>query len=468
MDNRGISAIVATVLIILITVAAVAILWGVILPMLNEVDISNEKVISIDTSGGYTLYDETQKIACVQVKRESSLALEGLRVLFNIEGNSFYSLIAKGDVPELNQKKTYCFSLSNFGRPSSVTVVALPEDKSVAVTSKVSVNELNVQALGSIVGDEGSPSQLRYLDGDSGILTGCAVLNVSGKTYRLANDVTTTGTCFNITANNIVLDGNGFKIIGGEVENTQGVYAKERNNLTIKNFKNITLFGSSMGTGSNIDQSGIIFEGTSNSLIKNINLYSNGYFGIYMRSGYNNTLDGITSGLHEETEIRLSQSSYNFLNNITITPSLDLGYDGIQVMTYSNNNLLENINVTSKGRGINIVDSGFNNLTNITLNQNYYGLYLFSSHNNSLKNINASSTNYIGVYFAGSSNNSLLDVVSTFNQGYGIQLLIGSSNNKFLNNSFCGNTNLCNSGGGINLGNNKCSGTLCGFACTVC
>ena len=35
MKKRGISAVVATVLIILITIAAVAIVWGVVVPMIQ-------------------------------------------------------------------------------------------------------------------------------------------------------------------------------------------------------------------------------------------------------------------------------------------------------------------------------------------------------------------------------------------------------------------------------------------------
>ena len=63
MKKRGISAIVATVLIILIVVAGMGIIWSVILPTITSVDIEPSKqAISIDTQGGYTVYDgeETQ------------------------------------------------------------------------------------------------------------------------------------------------------------------------------------------------------------------------------------------------------------------------------------------------------------------------------------------------------------------------------------------------------------------------
>lgn len=153
MNKSGISAIVATVLIILITVAAVAILWGAIFPLVHDLSKvkTSESAVSIVTAGGYTLYDDVQKIACVQVVKQTSEDLEGLKVLFSIAGNSQFSVINRSDVPEMNQKRTYCFNLTNFGKPETVTVVSLPEAKSVAVSSVIKVESLSEVALNSIV-----------------------------------------------------------------------------------------------------------------------------------------------------------------------------------------------------------------------------------------------------------------------------------------------------------------------------
>ena len=59
MNKRGVSAVVATVLIILITVASVTIFWGAIIPMTKgNLDFSSlEGKVSVLTSGGYTYYD---------------------------------------------------------------------------------------------------------------------------------------------------------------------------------------------------------------------------------------------------------------------------------------------------------------------------------------------------------------------------------------------------------------------------
>jgi len=56
----------------------------------------------------------------------------------------------------------------------------------------------------------------------SGIISlyDCGVLNVEGGIYELQNDVSSSETCFAITANNITLDLNGYNIIGDSV----GIY----------------------------------------------------------------------------------------------------------------------------------------------------------------------------------------------------------------------------------------------------
>jgi hypothetical protein len=195
--KKGISAIVATVLIILISIVGVGIIWKGILPIFEDSSIqSSENAISIDTAGGYTLYDDTQKIACVQVRRESSKDIKGLRVVFSVEGNSYSGQISEGDVPGLNQKKTYCFSLKNFGKPTTVTVVPLPETSGGAVSSGILVSALTAEALTSIVGDSdsegGSASQLRQMDGvnkyyyDS---DGDGYGNSSNSSYFMASNV---------------------------------------------------------------------------------------------------------------------------------------------------------------------------------------------------------------------------------------------------------------------------------------
>lgn len=132
--RRGLSAIVASVLMVLIVVVAVGVVWGVLIPLLDVDIASSQNAVSIDTSGGYTLYDAEQKLACVNIKKDLDVEIEGFKILFFFEGDSHEATISEqDDLPDFNQKKTYCFNLSNYEiSPSRVSVVTLPEDNFVS------------------------------------------------------------------------------------------------------------------------------------------------------------------------------------------------------------------------------------------------------------------------------------------------------------------------------------------------
>jgi len=124
VNKRGISAIVATVLIILITVAAVTIIWVAIIPMIQErFGFEDPKVrLDVSTSGGYTVYDNDTKQILIQVKRGADEAeLSGIKITLNFEGESYYEIVEPA--PDPNQQMTYDFDLSDYdGPPTSVSI----------------------------------------------------------------------------------------------------------------------------------------------------------------------------------------------------------------------------------------------------------------------------------------------------------------------------------------------------------
>ena len=84
-NKKAVSAIVATVLLILITVAAVGIIWGAIMPMLNKATELGQACmqarLTIDTTSGYTCYDESKKQASVMITRGAEeFELAGMQV----------------------------------------------------------------------------------------------------------------------------------------------------------------------------------------------------------------------------------------------------------------------------------------------------------------------------------------------------------------------------------------------------
>jgi len=136
MDKRGISAIVATVLIILITVAAVTIIWVAIIPMIKDkIDFNQESVsLQIITLEGYTVYDSNTKLVTVQVEQgPEDVDLKGISFSFLYNGSSL-ALIKYG-VPGPNQERVYYFNSSEFGKPSSVIVAPIFSDDRVGETS---------------------------------------------------------------------------------------------------------------------------------------------------------------------------------------------------------------------------------------------------------------------------------------------------------------------------------------------
>ena len=62
---------IATVFLVMITVAALAVLWGVVFPFIeNALDVENLDVrLDIVTDTGYTVYDPTSQFAMIQVRR---------------------------------------------------------------------------------------------------------------------------------------------------------------------------------------------------------------------------------------------------------------------------------------------------------------------------------------------------------------------------------------------------------------
>ena len=154
------SAIIATILIILITVAAVAIVWGLVIPLIQNGSWSGgyDADVAIDTDGGYTYFDSEKGVACVQIKRGAGDAnLSRIDVLFVYDGTT---LDDKGnfsgvEIPGVNEMKQKCFNLTRAGSnkdrteppyvaPDSIKIVPVYSDGTVGeVTSTVPSNKIS-------------------------------------------------------------------------------------------------------------------------------------------------------------------------------------------------------------------------------------------------------------------------------------------------------------------------------------
>jgi len=113
--KRGISAVVATVLIILITVAAVTIIWTAIVPMIKQQLSSGTGCLNADVTidNSYSCVDFEKEIVAVRVKKGSAdIELEELEFTFSFEGNS--EKVVKGVELGKNSAKVFYFDLDDF------------------------------------------------------------------------------------------------------------------------------------------------------------------------------------------------------------------------------------------------------------------------------------------------------------------------------------------------------------------
>src|SRR3989344_4930963 len=135
-------------------------------------------------------------------------------------------------------------------------------------------------------------------------LTSCGNLTQANTIYTLQNNITNyAGTCFDIQADNVTLNGNGYTIDGDDSGLDYGVYLFERMNTTVKNVI-VTDF-----------YDGIFFQSSPNNTLSNITADSNGDIGVYLLSSPNNTLSNITSNSNGGGVFVIS-SNGNSLSNI--------------------------------------------------------------------------------------------------------------------------------------------------------
>jgi len=123
--KRGISTIVASVLIVLITVAGVAILWAGFYPLIQQVlfieDVNVQ--VKIDRSE-YTQYDSENELLSVRVSRGSDEAdIVGIKFIVDDSGDTFSHI--SYDVVEPNSAKVYSFSTYDLNSVGEISVVPI-------------------------------------------------------------------------------------------------------------------------------------------------------------------------------------------------------------------------------------------------------------------------------------------------------------------------------------------------------
>ncbi|MDH5231120.1 MAG: Ig-like domain-containing protein [Gammaproteobacteria bacterium] len=143
--------------------------------------------------------------------------------------------------------------------------------------------------------------------------------------------------------------------------------------------------------------------------------------------------------------VHLLESSFNRLSNII---SENNGIHGLRLDSNSNHNVLSEITVSNNDIcGLYMRDAEFNQLSNIHANGNLCGIYFYNlSNNNLLKNINTANNGY-SVYLAGSTGNRLINIKAHNSGVSGVH--IDSSSNNYLTGILATNNGISESNGGV-------------------
>ena len=197
---------------------------------------------------------------------------------------------------------------------------------------------------------------------------------------------------------NISRDGvvlQGFTIKGAS--NKAGIYVYRTNNTSINSN---TLISNSNGI--------VLYNSSTNSIMDN-NILSTD-IGIYLHTSANNSLIG-NKVSNSFDGIYLYSSPYN---DVTDNIAESNGRFGILLYFSGNNSLRNNSINLNQNQGIQLYGSDYNNLTENTIisNQNY-GIYLFSTGNNSFHNNILNNTKNIMIDNSGSNVWNLNGILNT-------------------------------------------------------
>jgi len=288
---------------------------------------------------------------------------------------------------------------------------------------------------------------------DYGIsISSCGTVSVSS---ILTTDVTSTGTCFTIDTDDVILDCDGYTISYGS-DGTNGKYgitSSTQNNITMKDciIKDIN--------GSSSQGYGIRFSSVTNGTIFNNTISTNGTqaYGISLSSSsFNNiTSNNVsTDGPgNQNFGLSFSISSYNNLISNTIsTNGTDSNYGIRFSSSSSNNNIISNTISANGSASSNIglsLESSNNTITNNTIStygsSSNWGIYIISSYNtltnNTIFTDGASGSNN-GIYLqSSSSNNSIIsNSINTLGTNSHAFVFDVSGSNYPENNSLTNNT----------------------------
>lgn len=290
------------------------------------------------------------------------------------------------------------------------------------------------------------------------LVTTCGILSTTGETYVLDSDIAAAGSCFIINADDIILDGNGFKITGPALEAVllDGVSEVVLKNLILESVTiGVHLSNSdenkitdslmqSVGIGIQLDQS------DDNELLSNTISQSGGTYGFRLDFSNGNVIkDNIQTGASNSI---LSTNSFSGTikdNHLSDSSSAGIYLNGAGGYMVSGNTL------TNNDQGIQLDGGGGHTIINNIFETNSNsGIRMTSSQNSISRNLIDSNVAEGILVLSGpafTSQNNLIFENTIQENNIGIDL--DGDNNQIYNNNFINNPTQAISSGSGNVFN---------------
>jgi parallel beta-helix repeat protein len=277
---------------------------------------------------------------------------------------------------------------------------------------------------------------------DSTTLSACATLNCS-TTYTLSANISTTGSCFTLNNNSVILNGAGFTVDGDDGAADVGIAVGGFANNTVKNiiFNDFGTGIQSLTASTNVTVSNASFTSGSGS---GIDLYLSSAAIINDVLCVNNSVSciagDVATGYHVLTNITVlgTGNGIQGLTNSTITRA-NMNLTGSSSKGLLLNNGYNNVTLNCAGGTIDGADGGTsyglsvasmnNTVSNCIVTDFYSGIYL-SAANNSVTNCTASSNTNAGFEVSGATN-TLTNTSAYENDVYGLLAGAGSIVTRF-------------------------------------
>jgi parallel beta-helix repeat protein len=275
------------------------------------------------------------------------------------------------------------------------------------------------------------------------------------------NLTTTEITCFEIGANNIVLDGNGHSITGPYVlngtvgQNGKGIDLLNHDHVTTRN---LTISGFYWGIS--------LYNGTYCTLQGNS--VNGAYFGIELRgvSTDNTVKSNSVTGAMIGLKVIGSDGvvDYSSTNNTISENIVSGGSRGIYLSTLADGNLLEKNQVTSNQfNGIQVTEAERNTLlNNVVTGSGWDGIALYRSPGTTIRYNQVSNNTYYGIGIEDCSGNTIEYNKVSGNPDAGIHFAPDAPDNILVGNKICNNTGGASSFDINDEAGNRGSSNTCG------